>query len=70
MEETTTRGMVESIASLLNLSADEILLPNDAGAMFGVTGWAMYKRVKKGTAIGHWWGRNLFFIRKELISMI
>ncbi len=70
MEEATTRRMVESIASLLQVSTDEILLPEDAGAMFGVTGWAMYKRVKKGTAKGHYWGRKLFFIRKELISMI
>jgi len=70
MEKATARGMVERIASLLDVSADEILLPDDAGAMFGVTGWAMYKRAKKGTAKGHFWGRNLFFIRKELISMI
>ena len=70
MEKETARGMVERIAALLCVSPDEILLPDDAGAMFGVTGWAMYKRAKKGTAKGHFWGKNLFFIRKELISMI
>ena len=70
MEKATARGMVERIASLLDVSADEILLPDDAGAMFGVTGWAMYKRAKKGQAPGPYVGRRLYFVKSELIGFI
>ncbi len=47
---------------------DEILTPNKAGALFGVSGWAMYKRAKNGTAPGHYMGRRLYFLKSELVA--
>ena len=47
---------------------DDILTPNQAGALFGVSGWAMYKRVKKGISPGHYMGRRLYFLKSELVA--
>ena len=47
---------------------DEILTPEEAGVLYKVSGWAMYKRAKKGQAPGHYIGRRLYFIKSELIG--
>jgi len=62
--------MEEVVTSVVSTSADEILTPEKAGELFGVSGWAMYKRVKKGQAPGHYMGRKLYFLKSELISSI
>ncbi len=49
---------------------DEILTPKAAGALFGVTESAMYKRVKNGQAPAHYMGRKLYFLKSELIGFI
>lgn len=49
---------------------DVILTPIEAGALFGVSGWAMYKRAKNGQATGHYMGRKLYFLRSELLAAV
>ncbi len=49
---------------------DEIMTPKMAGALFGVSEWAMYKRAKNGQAPAHYIGRKLYFLRSELIDYI
>ncbi len=70
MEKTVTRGMAERIASVITENTKEILTPNEAGSLYGVSGWAMYKRAKKGTAPAHYMGRKLYFLRSELIEAV
>ena len=41
-----------------SIKYDDILTPEKAGAVFGVSVWAMYKRAKKGTVPAHYMGRN------------
>lgn len=62
--------MVEDIGKVVLSSGEDILTPEKAGALFGISGWAMYKRAKNGTAPAHRIGRKLYFFRSELISMI
>jgi len=62
--------MVEDIGKVVISSGEDILTPEKAGALFGISGWAMYKRAKNGTAPAHRIGRKLYFFRSELISMI
>lgn len=47
---------------------DNVLTPAEAGEIFGVSGWAMYKRAKNGLAKGHYMGRRLYFLKSELIA--
>lgn len=70
MEKKVTRGMAERIASIISENSKEILTPNEAGVLFGISGWAMYKRAKKGTAPAHYIGRKLYFLRSELIDAV
>lgn len=49
---------------------DNVLTPEEAGALFHVSAWAMYKRVKKGQAIGHYVGRKLYFLKSELLASL
>ena len=49
---------------------DVILTPAEAGELFNVSEWAMYKRAKKGQAPGHYVGRRLYFVKSELIGFI
>ena len=62
--------MVEDIGKVVLSSGEDILTPEKAGALFGISGWAMYKRAKNGIAPAHRIGRKLYFFRSELISMI
>ena len=70
MENGNSRRMEERVLIHQNASADEILTPAKAGALFGVSEWAMYKRAKKGQAPGHYMGRKLYFLKSELVSQI
>ncbi len=70
MEKKVTRGMAERIASIISENSKEILTPNEAGVLYGISGWAMYKRAKKGTAPAHYIGRKLYFLRSELIDAV
>jgi len=47
---------------------DEILTPSEAGRYFNVSGWAMYKRAKRGLAPFHKIGSRLYFLKSELIA--
>ena len=70
MEKKVTRGMAERIASIISENSKEILTPNEAGVLYGISGWTMYKRAKKGTAPTHYIGRKLYFLRSELIDAV
>jgi hypothetical protein len=70
MEEAIARLLENGIGALRNSDPSEILTPNEAGAIFGVSGWAMYKRAKNGTAPGHYMGKKLYFIKHELIAAV
>ena len=48
--------------------SDDILTPEEAGLLFSVSKWAMYKRAKNGLAPAHYIGKRLYFLRSELIS--
>jgi hypothetical protein len=47
---------------------DEILTPSEAGKFFNVSGWAMYKRAKRGMLPFHKIGTRLYFLKSELIA--
>lgn len=48
---------------------DAPMTAKEAGAFFGVSASAMYKRAKKGTAPGHQLGRKVFFLRSEIVYL-
>lgn len=70
MEETNTKRMGKGIVSGLPIDSKEILTPDEAGMLFGVSGWAMYKRAKKGTTPAHYMGKKLYFLKSEIVSSI
>ena len=47
---------------------DDILTPAEAGMLFGISEWAMYKRAKRGMAPYHKIGKKLYFLKSELIA--
>ena len=49
---------------------DDILTPAEAGMLFGISEWAMYKRAKKGSAPAHYVGKKIYFLKSELLSRI
>ena len=49
---------------------DDVLTPEEAGMMFGVSKWAMYKRVHNGTTPAHYLGKRVYFLKSELISLV
>lgn len=70
MEKANPGGMVEDIGKVVILNGEDILTPAKAGALFGVSGWAMYKRAKKGTVPAHRLGKKLYFFRSEILHMV
>ncbi len=62
--------MVEDIGKMILTSGEEILTPEKAGEMFGISKWAMYKRAKNGNAPVHRLGKKLYFFKSELIGML
>lgn len=59
-----------NIGQITLAGGEEILTPPQAGAIFGVSAWAMYKRVKNGTAPGHRLGKKIYFFKSGIIAMI
>ena len=59
------------MAQIVDIDTKEKALNADqAGALFGISGDAMYKRAKRGMAPFHKLGRRLYFFESELIGHI
>ena len=50
-----------------DLVNDDVLTPKEAGMMFGVSKWAMYKN---GMLPAHYLGKRLYFLKSELIILV
>lgn len=59
-KEQTATGLVN----------DDVLTPEEAGMMFGVSKWAMYKRAQNGMLPAHYLGKRLYFLKSELIILV
>ncbi len=70
METTNPRRMVEDIGKLIITSGEDILSPEKAGQVFGISKWAIYKRVQNGSIPGHRIGKKLFFFKSELLQVV
>lgn len=70
MEKTNTGRVVEDIAKIIISSGEDILTPQKAGDVFGISKWAIYKRVKEGSIPAHRIGKKLFFFKSELLHMV
>ena len=62
--------MVEDIGNVVLSNGDDILTPEKAGELFGISAWAMYKRAKKGMAPAHRLGKKIYFFKSELVGLI
>ncbi len=70
MEKTNSRGMEKSVVPMIDITSDVVLTPEEAGQMFGVSKWAMYKRAKNGQAPFHNLGKKIYFLKSELLMQI
>jgi hypothetical protein len=70
MEKADTRRVANGINSMIDLANDVVLTPEEAGLMFGVSKWAMYKRAKNGQAPSHNLGKKIYFLKSELMMQI
>ena len=70
MEKANTKRMGKGIVTALPFDSKEILTPEEAGMLFGVSSWAMYKRAKNGRAPAHYMGKKIYFLKSELMSRI
>ena len=70
MEKTNPGRMVEDIGKLIITSGEDILSPEKAGQVFGISKWAIYKRVQNGSIPGHRIGKKLFFFKSELLQVV
>lgn len=70
METTNPGRMVEDIGKLIITSGEDILSPEKAGQVFGISKWAIYKRVQNGSIPGHRIGKKLFFFKSELLQVV
>ena len=59
MEKTDSRGVEKCVAPMIDLASDVVLTPTEAGQMFGVSKWAMYRRAKNGQAPYHNLGKKI-----------
>lgn len=62
--------MVEDIGKIIITSGEDILTPEKAGEVFGISKWAIYKRAKSGMVPSHRIGKKLYFFRSELINVV
>jgi excisionase family DNA binding protein len=62
--------MVEDIGKIIISNGEDVLTPEKAGAVFGISKWAIYKRVKEGSIPSHRIGKKLFFFKSELIALV
>lgn len=70
METTDSGRMAEDIGKIIITSGEDILTPEKAGEMFGISKWAMYKRAKNGQAPSHRIGKKMYFFRSELVNSV
>jgi excisionase family DNA binding protein len=70
MEKANTGRVVEDITKIIISSGEDILTPQKAGDVFGISKWAIYKRVKDGSIPAHRIGKKLFFFKSELLHMV
>ena len=70
MEKANTGRVVEDIAKIIISCGEDILTPQKAGDVFGISKWAIYKRVKDGSIPAHRIGKKLFFFKSELLHMV
>lgn len=70
MEKANTARMEQSMIKSIDLNMEEVLDSEKAGALFGVSSWAMYKRAKNGQVPYHKMGRKIYFIKSELMLTI
>jgi len=52
------------------MEEEDVLTPEEAGMMLGISKWAMYKRVRNGMVPAHYLGRRLYFLKSELILLV
>lgn len=53
-----------------DMANNDVLTTEDAGMIFGVSKWAMYKRAQNGMVPAHYLGRRLYFLKSELINLV
>lgn len=70
MERANSGGMVQDIGKVIISKGEDILTPEKAGEVFGISKWAIYKRVQNGSIPGHRIGKKLFFFKSELIQLV
>lgn len=57
-------------SSVISSMEGNILNAVQAGKLFGVSGWAMYKRAKNGYIPYHTMGNRIYFKRDELMELL
>lgn len=65
MAQINSRDMAQSVEL-----SDAILTVEEAAVFCRVSGWAMYKRAKNGTAPAHYLGRRIYFLKSELVDFV
>ena len=65
MAQINSRDMAQSVEF-----SDAILTVEEAAEFCRVSGWAMYKRAKNGTAPAHYMGRRIYFLKSELVDFV
>lgn len=62
--------MEECVRQEIDLNKEIILNAVEAGKLFGVTKWAIYKMVKNDDLPHHKKGRRIYFVKRELVQYI
>jgi hypothetical protein len=62
MEKTSVKSSVSDSGNTLNAK--------QAGDLFGVSAWAMYKRAKNGYIPHHYMGSRIYFKKDELMPFL
>jgi excisionase family DNA binding protein len=70
MEGKDTAGMEKGLVTSIITAKGDRLNAEEAGELFGVSAWAMYKRVKKGYVPFHNMGNRIYFKRSELMELL
>ena len=70
MEGKDTAGMEKGLVTSIITAKGDRLNAEEAGELFGVPAWAMYKRVKKGYVPFHNMGNRIYFKRSELMELL
>jgi predicted DNA-binding transcriptional regulator AlpA len=62
--------MEECVRQEIDLNKEIILNAEEAGELFGVTKWAIYKKVKNDDLPHHKKGMRIYFVKRELVQYI